>query len=206
MEETKETINNSIDETIIDNDSLTKPKVKKPRTQKQIEAFEKARKKRLEKLELKKKEKESLEEKEEEPTIEEKINEYPPPTERVLSDIDELEEETIIATQSTESLPKDATASAVPPLEKESPPKPKRKYVKKPRENTKTIKIIKKKKPKPPPKEIIYENSDSDTDDDELLKDVYMRYKEELKNKKKPPKTNTDKKSFKEVKKSINFV
>jgi len=167
MEETKETINNSIEETIIDNDSLTKPKVKKPRTQKQIEAFEKARKKRLEKESLTAKQ--SLEEeKEEEPTIEEKINEYPPPTERVLSDIDELEEETIIATQSTESLPKDATASAVPPLEKESPPKPKRKYVKKPRENTKTIKIIKKKKPKPPPKEIIYENSDRDTDDDDL--------------------------------------
>ena len=39
------------------------------------------------------------------------------------------------------------------------------------------------KAPKPAQKEIVYENSDSDTDDDELLEQVYISYKQQLKQK-----------------------
>ncbi len=147
---------------------LTKPKrEKKPRTEKQIAAFEKARLKRMEKLNDKKKEaaKKLLDIKEEPKEVEDSEN-LTYTSEKVKEEVKEEVEE-------------------VEEVIEKPPPKPKR------------VKVVKRKKPVKQPKEIVFENSDSDTDDDDLLEQVYTTYKKELKKRKHTrPKADTAPPSF----------
>ena len=143
---------NTVDEVDV---PLTKPKrEKKPRTEKQIAAFEKARLKRMEKLNEKKKEaaKKLLDIKEEE------VNTAKQSLEEEKEEVKEKEEELV-----EEELVEEV-------IEKKPP--------------RKTVKVVKRKKPVKQPKQIVFENSDSDTDNDEILEEVYHAYKKELKKRK----------------------
>ena len=156
--EIKEEIKEEIVEKVeVEDVPLTKPKrEKKPRTEKQIAAFEKARLKRMEKLNEKKKEaaKKLLDIKDEP----KEVNTAKRSLEEEKEEVKELEEDSDLVEEVIEK-------------PKRAPPR-------------KTVKVVKRKKPVKQPKQIVFENSDSDTDDDDLLEQVYTTYKKELKKRK----------------------